>query len=71
MILSIPVYNTNETEHLEERRIEKDDPWVNKSIGELHLPKNLLIAMVIREDESIIPDGKTILLEDDIVVMFQ
>lgn len=71
LILSIPVYNTNETEHLEERKIDKDDPWCNKTIGELQLPKNLLIAMVIREDESIIPDGKTVILENDTVVMFQ
>lgn len=71
LILSIPPYNTNETENLEERYITKSDEWCDKTIGELHLPKDVLIAMVIRGEESIIPDGKTMLMENDIVVMFQ
>ena len=71
LILSIPPYNTNETERLEERIITKEDSWCDKTIGELHLPKEVLIAMVIRGEETIIPDGKTMIMENDIVVMFQ
>jgi len=71
IILSVPPYNTNETEKLQERILSKSDKWCDKSIVELKLPKNELIAMVIRGEETIIPDGKTILREKDIVVMYQ
>lgn len=71
IILSVPPYNTNETEALQEKIISKKDAWCNKTIQELKLPKNELIAMVIREGENIIPDGKTLIKENDIVVMYQ
>lgn len=71
LILSVPPYNTNEKEDLQEKYISKNDAWCNKVIGELQLSKNELIAMVIRGDETIIPDGKTVILENDTVVMYQ
>lgn len=71
IIFSVPPYYTNETEILEERILSKNDKWCNKSIVQLKLSKHELIAMVIRGDETIIPDGNTVLLENDIVVMYQ
>lgn len=71
IILSVPPYNTNETESLEEKIVEKKDAWCNKTIKELRLPKNELIAMILRADETIIPDGKTVIRENDVVVMYK
>lgn len=71
IILSVPPYNTNETEVLQERVLSKKDKWCNKSIMELNLSKDQLIAMVIRGEETIIPDGNTVLQEKDVVVMYQ
>ena len=71
VILSVPPYNTNETEQLQEKRILSGDKWWNKSIAQLHLSRNELIAMVIRGEEAIIPDGKTVLKEQDVVVMYR
>lgn len=71
IILSVPPYNTNETENLQERVIKKGSKWCDKQIRNLKLAKNVLIAMVIRNGETIIPDGNTMLLENDIVVMYQ
>lgn len=71
VILSVPPYSTNEKESLHEHHITNDDPWCDKAIEELKLPKNVLIAMVIRGEETIIPDGKTVIREDDVVVMYQ
>ena len=71
VILSVTPYNPGETEKLEERQIGKNDSWCNKSIGELKLPKHKLIAMVIRGGETIIPDGSTVIREDDVVVLYQ
>lgn len=71
VILSVPPYNTNETEQLQEKRILSGDKWCNKSIAQLHFSRNELIAMVIRGEEAIIPDGKTVLKEQDVVVMYR
>lgn len=68
VILSVTPYNPSDSEKLQERLIEKDDSWCNKAIGELKISKNKLIAMVIRDNQPIIPDGKTVILENDVVV---
>jgi len=71
VILSVPSYTPSEDEQLEERIITKKDPWCNKKILELGLGSNMLIAMVIRDGENIIPNGKTVILEKDIVVLYK
>ena len=71
VILSVPPYVPAEDEQLEERYISKKDVWCNKKISELGLGENELIAMIIRGDESIIPDGKTIICEKDVVVLYK
>ena len=42
-----------------------------EALKELGLKEDELIALVIREDKSIIPDGKTVLLEKDVVVLYK
>ena len=71
VIMSVPPYTPSEDEQLEERYISRKDPWCNKKIAELGLKEDELIALVIREDKSIIPDGKTVLLEKDVVVLYK
>ncbi len=71
VILSVPPYTPSESDKLQERHIESTDAWCDKSIGELNLPKDVLIAMIIRNAETIIPDGKTVVKEGDTVVMYQ
>lgn len=68
IILSVPPYSPSGSEKLQERVIDKDDSWCNKAISELKISKNKLIAMIIRENQPIIPDGKTVILENDVVV---
>ena len=55
IILSVPPYTPSENEQLQERVITKKDAWCNKMIGELELGTDVLIAMVLRDGESIIP----------------
>lgn len=71
VILSVPPYIPGEDEQLEERHISKKDTWCNKKIAELELGANELIAMIIRGDETIIPDGKTVICERDVVVLYK
>ena len=70
LILSVPSYEPGDQEHLHEDHIEKGHEWCNKAIADLKLPDNVLIALVRRGDENLIPDGKTVIMENDIVVTY-
>ena len=56
---------------MQEEQITKNHPWCDKTISELKLPRNVLIALVRRGVENLIPDGKTKILEGDIVVTYR
>ena len=71
LILSVPSYEPEEQEKLTEIRIEKEHAWCNKRIEELHLTNHTLIALIIRKEQNLIPDGKTVILEGDIVVTYE
>ena len=71
VILSVPSYEPSEQEDLQEEQITKNHPWCDKTISELKLPRNVLIALVRRGAENLIPDGKTRILEGDIVVTYR
>lgn len=71
VILSVPPYMPSEQDKLQERFISKSDDWCDKAISELDIPSDTLIAMVVRGEETIIPDGKTVLYDKDIVLMYR
>lgn len=48
--------------------ITADSVWNRQQIMELNLPKNMLIALVLRGNERIVPNGQTRLYEGDQVV---
>lgn len=70
VILSVPAYEPGDHEQLREKMIDKNHLWKGKTIAELCLPSNELIALIRRGTESLIPDGKTIICENDIVVTY-
>lgn len=71
LILSVPPYVPTEDEQLQEIIIERKHAWNNKTIGELSLRDDELIALIIREGQTIIPDGKTVIRENDTVVVYR
>lgn len=71
VILNVPTYEPGEAEELQETVIDKKHPWCGKNIAQLKLLPNELIVMVLRSGESIIPDGKTVIYEDDVVVTYK
>ena len=50
--------------HLRDR-----DKWVGKTIMELNLPTNVIIAVIKRGEEKIIPRGNVVLFPGDIIVL--
>lgn len=70
VIISVPEYQSVGDVNLREITIDKFHKWNGKSIEELKLPDDILIAMLKRGDENIIPSGKTIIQENDTVVIY-
>ena len=57
--------------HLTEMKIDKDDNWIGKPLSEITLGPEKLIIVVKRNQKVIIPNGKTIVKEDDTLVISQ
>lgn len=49
--------------------IDEKGSWRDKSIKKLNLPKGLILALIIRNKEVIVPSGDTILLLNDKVIL--
>jgi len=49
--------------------LQMNDQWVGKRVADLDLPEGIIIAIVKREEELLIPRGDMVLLEDDTVVL--
>ncbi|MBR4965440.1 MAG: cation:proton antiporter, partial [Lachnospiraceae bacterium] len=71
LILSVPPYVPTEDEQLQELLIDKKHKWCDKAIGSLALGDDELIALMIRNGQTIIPDGKTVIHENDTVVVYR
>jgi len=49
--------------------ISASHPWKDKSLREIVLPPDTLMVMLIRNKETIVPSGNTVLFEKDIAVL--
>lgn len=49
--------------------IGKDKDWVGRTVGELELPPEIVLVMILRDDDSILPDAGTVLKENDRLVL--
>lgn len=70
VILSVPGYDQTDDFKLREFVIEEGNEWAKMAIEELSLPEDILIALIRRGEESIIPDGKTVIHTGDTVVLY-
>ena len=71
LILSVPAYESSDNDSLEEVIITSDNQWCNKTIRELNLSQDLIIALVKRGEENIIPVGDTFIMDGDVVVIYR
>ncbi len=49
--------------------IGEDDKWLNKRIADLSLPSGVIVAIIKRDEDIIIPRGDVVLQEEDMVVL--
>ena len=47
----------------------EDHPWSNGKVSQLPLPKDFLIVLVMRKEEKIVPNGDTVILPGDLLVI--
>lgn len=69
VILTVPPFEEACDLSLREIVVGDGHPWAGGKIGALGLPDDLLIVLIKRGEESIIPDGATEILRDDVVVV--
>ncbi|MCD8365677.1 MAG: ion transporter [Clostridiales bacterium] len=66
----------NSTDYLMEEELQfirlevsGDHPWANMRVRELPLPPGLILAVIQREDDTIVPKGETIILDGDAIIL--
>lgn len=69
VVLSVPPYDSDRSFKLREIHISQKHHWAGCKIRDLKLPERLLIVMIKREEESVIPSGATEIEVGDIVVV--
>lgn len=69
VILSIPSYRDSGNILLKEYEIGPKHLWKGKTIKELDLPTTLLIIMIKRNGDMVVPNGSTVIKQGDILVV--
>lgn len=62
-------YEDEALTQLMEFEIQEGNPWVDKTIATAHIPKDILVVMIRRNEESIVPKGDTQILTNDILIL--
>lgn len=62
-------YGYEEAMHFIKIRIKENDEWVGMRIADLNLPEGVIIAILKRKEEIIIPRGDIVLQEKDSIVL--
>lgn len=50
-------------------RLSPQHPWTGKPLREITLPPDTLAVLIWRDGHSIVPDGKTVLMEGDVAIL--
>ena len=70
LTMSLPLTHADDEIQLKEFIVDKNHNWCNKKIKELNLAKNMMIVMIKREGQHIVPNGDTMFTDGDLVVLY-
>ena len=70
-VLSGPSLDEEPTGHLTEIKIEKDSECIGKNLSQIKFSQDKLVILIKRNGEAIIPSGKTIIEQDDVLIINQ
>ncbi len=68
-VISAPSIGGEYLGSLTEMRITQDNEWLGKSLSEIDLGSDMLVIMIKRKNNIVIPEGKTVLREDDVLII--
>lgn len=68
--VNVPSYEAANEIALKEITVDGEHPWRDRKIKELDLKDHILVAMIRRKDQDIIPNGETMIHKDDILVIY-
>ena len=69
IVLSALSYRDEKNIKLREVVVKGGDNWCNRELGSMDLPNGTLVVMIRRDGESIIPNGRTLIQEGDLLVI--
>jgi len=69
-VLSARGYQEQENLELTEMKITAKSPWIGIKISDFSPYPGELVIMILRGDETIVPKGDTILMENDLLVIY-
>lgn len=69
IVLSAPAYEDYRNKKFYEYFIDEKDERIGKSVMELDIPEDTLVMMIKRGEDTVIPNGDTIINEGDILVV--
>lgn len=65
-------FNDYQAEHqlqLVQSRVTPGHPWIGREIGSLNIEFDVLVVMIIRGKRNLVPRGKTVIKQDDLLVL--
>lgn len=68
-VLSGPSLEKKFTGHLTEIDIDADNEWIGMSLSEIDLDSDKLVTLIKRGNRIVIPSGKTIIKENDVLII--
>ena len=69
IVLSALSYRDEKNIKLREVVVKAGAHWCDRELGRVELPKGTLVVMIRRDGESIIPNGRTVMREGDLLVI--
>ena len=69
-VLSARGYQEQENLELTEMKITAESPWIGIKISDFSPYPGELVIMILRGDETIVPKGDTIIMENDLLVIY-
>lgn len=71
LVLAAKQFEDRENVEIREESVDRGHRWRDKCLGEIHTEKSQLIILIKREGRTLIPDGRTVIREGDILVSAQ
>lgn len=68
-IKRISEYANEEKVHFIKVHLTENDAWVGRTIWELGLPRGVIVAVILRGEQTIVPRGNVVLLSSDTLVL--